>query len=360
MIKFGVIGYGYWGPNVVRNLDHLDGSQVSMVCDKSPTARKRVQKAFPHIKVTSDSAEVMLSTEIDAIAVVTPVWTHYELAKTALQNGKHVFVEKPFTSNAAQAEELINLAAQKHLKIMVDHTFLFTGAVQKIGQLLEEGALGKIYYYDSTRVNLGLFQHDVNVIWDLAPHDLSIIDHLIKEKPEAVVATGQTHLNGLEDVAFITVYFPNKIIAHINVNWLSPVKIRTTLIGGEKKMLVWNDLEADEKIKIYDKGVHITSREGLYNLLVNYRSGDMWSPQVEQVEALRAELKYFIECIMTDQSPFNDGHAGLRVVRLLEAANESVRRRGQLVHLSSSQGRAPQSSVGKIQVAAPVPAEAYK
>jgi len=333
MIRFGVIGYGYWGPNVVRNLDHLDGSQVVSVCDKSPTARKRIQKAYPHVKVTSESADLMSSAEIDAVAIVTPVWTHYELAKAALQNRKHVFVEKPFTSNAAQAEELINLAAQKQLKIMVDHTFLFTGAVQKIGQLLDEGILGKIYYYDSTRVNLGLFQHDVNVIWDLAPHDLSIIDHLIKEKPEAVVATGQTHLNGLEDVAFITVYFPNKIIAHINVNWLSPVKVRTTLIGGEKKMLVWNDLEADEKIKIYDKGVHITSREGLYNLLVNYRSGDMWAPQVEQVEALRKELAYFIDCVSNNKTPFNDGKAGLRVVRLLEAANESLRKRGALIQM---------------------------
>jgi predicted dehydrogenase len=333
MIKFGVIGYGYWGPNVVRNLDHLDGSEVVAVCDKSPTSRKRIQKAHPHLRVTADSAELMASTEIDAIAVVTPVWTHYELTKAALENGKHVFVEKPFTSDSAQAEELIELAAKKHLQIMVDHTFLFTGAVKKIGQLLQEGTLGRIYYYDSTRVNLGLFQHDVNVIWDLAPHDLSIIDHLINETPEAVSATGQTHLNGHEDVAFITVYFPNKIIAHINVNWLSPVKVRTTLIGGEKKMLVWNDLEADEKIKIYDKGVHITSREGLYNLLVNYRSGDMWAPQLEQVEALKQELAYFIDCISNNRTPFNDGAAGLRVVKLLEAANASVRKRGALIHL---------------------------
>jgi predicted dehydrogenase len=318
---------------VVRNLDHLDGSQVVAVCDKSPTSRKRIQKAHPHVKVISDSTDLMSSTEIDAIAVVTPVWTHYELTKSALENGKHVFVEKPFTSDSNQAEELINLAAKKNLKVMVDHTFLFTGAVKKIGQLLEEGTLGKVYYYDSTRVNLGLFQHDVNVIWDLAPHDLSIIDHLIKETPEAVSATGQTHLNGHEDVAFITVYFPNKIIAHINVNWLSPVKVRTTLIGGEKKMLVWNDLEADEKIKIYDKGVHITSREGLYNLLVNYRSGDMWAPQVEQVEALRQELAFFIDCISNNQTPFNDGVAGLRVVKLLEAANASVKKRGELVYL---------------------------
>jgi predicted dehydrogenase len=333
VVKFGVVGYGYWGPNVVRNLDQLDGSEVVAVCDKSPAARKRIHKTYPHIKTVAETAELMSSTEIDAIAIVTPVWTHYELTKAALENGKHVFVEKPFTSDSAQAEELINLAAKKNLKIMVDHTFLFTGAVKKIGQLLEEGTLGKIYYYDSTRVNLGLFQHDVNVIWDLAPHDLSIIDHLIKETPEAVSATGQTHLNGHEDVAFITVYFPNKIIAHINVNWLSPVKVRTTLIGGEKKMLVWNDLEADEKIKIYDKGVHITSREGLYNLLVNYRSGDMWAPQLEQIEALKQELAYFVDCISNDRTPFNDGVAGLRVVKLLEAANQSVQKRGALVYL---------------------------
>jgi predicted dehydrogenase len=337
MVKFGVVGYGYWGPNIVRNLSQLEEVEVVAVCDKSAASRRRVKKAHPHVYVTADPGELMSSPDIDAIAVITPVWTHYELAKAALENGKHVFVEKPFTSNTAQAEELIDLAARKNLKIMVDHTFLFTGAVQKIKGLLQEGALGKLYYYDSTRVNLGLFQHDVNVIWDLAPHDLSIIDHLIGETPEAVVATGQSHLNGHEDVAFITLYFPNKVIAHINVNWLSPVKVRTTLIGGEKKMLVWNDLEADEKIKIYDKGVHITSREGVYNLLVNYRSGDMWAPQVEQAEALRAELKYFVDCIMTDQTPFNDGHAGLRVVKMLEAANESLHRRGQLIYLSSTQ-----------------------
>jgi len=333
MVKFGVIGYGYWGPNVVRNLDQLEGSQVAAVCDKSPTSRKRVQKAHPNAKVTAEASEIFTSTEIDAVAVVTPVWTHYELAKAALENGKHVFVEKPFTSNSAQAEELINLAEKKKLKIMVDHTFLFTGAVKKISQLVDDGALGKLYYYDSTRVNLGLFQHDVNVVWDLAPHDLSIIDHLIKESPEAVSATGQTHLNGHEDVAFITIYFPNQIIAHINVNWLSPVKVRTTLIGGEKKMLVWNDLEPDEKIKIYDKGVHITTRQGLYNLLVNYRSGDMWSPQLEQLEALRQELGYFVECITNDHTPSNDGKAGLRVVKMLEAATKSLGKRGELVYV---------------------------
>jgi len=333
MLKFGVIGYGYWGPNIVRNLDGVEEVRIQAIADKSATARQRAAAKYQGVRVTADAFEVISSTDIDAIAIVTPVWTHFELAKAALENGKHIFVEKPFTSTAVQAEELINLAAQKNLQIMVDYTFLFTGAVRKIKQLLQEGKLGKLYYYDSIRVNLGLFQHDVNVVWDLAPHDLSIMDHLIAEKPEAIVATGQTHLNGVEDIAFLTVYFPNDIIAHINVNWLSPVKIRTTLIGGEKKMLVWNDLEADEKVKIYDKGVEITNREGVYNLLVNYRSGDMWAPQLEQAEALRLELGYFVDCIVKGQAPFNDGASGLRVVKMLEAASQSMRRRGAISYI---------------------------
>lgn len=332
-MKFGVIGYGYWGPNVVRNLASLEDSQVITIAEMSPNARARAQKAYPSINVTSDASDIFLSTEIDAVAVVTPVWTHYELAKAALLNGKHVFVEKPFTSNVAQGEELINLASRKNLKIMVDHTFLFTGAVRKIWKLLDEGTLGKLYYYDATRVNLGLFQHDINVLWDLAPHDLSIMDYLIKTSPEAIVATGQKHLNGHEDVAYMTLYFPEKVIAHINVNWLSPVKVRTTLIGGERRMLVWNDLEADEKIKVYDRGVDITSREGVYDLLVNYRSGDMWAPQLEQAEALRQELSYFVDCISSGQEPLNNGCAGLRVVKMLEAASESLNKRGALVYL---------------------------
>jgi predicted dehydrogenase len=312
---------------------NLEGSQVVAIAEISANARARAQKAYPGIKVTGDTSEVIRSTEIDAVAVVSPVWTHYDLTKDALLNGKHVFVEKPFTSNAVQAQELIDLAHQKNLKIMVDHTFLFTGAVRKIRQLIDEDALGNLYYYDSTRVNLGLFQHDINVLWDLAPHDLSIMDHLLPGKPEAIVATGQGHLNGHEDVAYMTIYFPEKVISHINVNWLSPVKVRTTLIGGEKRMLVWNDLEADEKLKVYDKGVHITNREGVYDLLVSYRSGDMWAPQLEQVEALRQELSYFVDCITSDQEPFNNGCAGLRVVQMLEAASESLSKKGALVYL---------------------------
>jgi predicted dehydrogenase len=306
---------------------------VLAIAEMSPAARKRAEKSYPGIQVTPDASDVILSPKIDAVAVVTPVWTHYELAKAALENGKHVFVEKPFTSNTKQAEELINLAQKKNLRIMVDHTFLFTGAVKKISQLLDEGTLGKLYYYDATRVNLGLFQHDINVLWDLAPHDLSIMDYLIKASPEAIVATGQKHLNGHEDVAYMTLYFPEKVIAHINVNWLSPVKVRTTLMGGEKRMLVWNDLEADEKVKVYDKGVDITNREGVYELLVNYRSGDMWAPQLEQVEALRQELSYFVDCISGDRDPSNDGCAGLRVVKMLEAASASLNKRGTLVYL---------------------------
>jgi len=332
-MNFGVIGYGYWGPNIVRNLMALDGSEVRAIAEINPAAQARARKNYPGVTVTSSAMEVISSPQIDAVAIVSPVWTHYELTKAALENGKHVFVEKPFTSTSAQGEELINLAQQKNRKIMVDHTFLFTGAVKRIGQLIDEGALGKLYYYDSTRVNLGLFQHDINVLWDLAPHDLSIMDHLIKTTPEAVVATGQGHLNGHEDVAFMTLYFPEKVIAHINVNWLSPVKVRTTLIGGEKRMIVWNDLEADEKLKVYDKGVKITSREGVYELLVSYRSGDMWSPQLEQVEALRQELAYFVDCVTTGQEPFNNGCAGLRVVRMLEAASESLSRKGAFVRL---------------------------
>src|SRR5438132_8572594 len=333
MIRTGVIGYGYWGPNIVRNLRSLEGCQLAAVCDQSPVALRRVRQAYPDLAVTRKPYDLLTSPEIDAIAVVTPVSTHFELAKAALENCKHVFVEKPFTCTTQQAEELIELADRKNLRIMVDHTFLFTGAVRKIQQLIEEGVLGDLYYYDSTRVNLGLFQHDVSVIWDLAPHDLAIMDFLIQQKPEAVIATGEAHLNGLVDIAFLTIYFPGKTIAHLNVNWLSPVKVRTTLIGGEKKMLVWNDLEADEKIKVYDKGVQMNDGQGLYELLVSYRSGDMWAPRVEQAEALKVELGYFIDCVTRNRTPLNDGGAGFRVVRILEAADQSLSERGKAIQL---------------------------
>lgn len=340
MIRLGVIGYGYWGPRIVRNFSGIDGAEVAIVCDKNPNTLKRAKQAYPQLEVTTDLCQVLASPDIDAVAIVTPVWTHYELAKAALEHSKHVFVEKPFTSSTHQAEELIELADRKNLQIMVDHTFLFTGAVKRIRQLVEDGTLGSLYYYDSTRVNLGLFQHDVNVIWDLAPHDLSIMDHLIEKKPQCVVASGQSHLNGLEDLAYLTIYFDDRVIAHINVNWLSPVKVRTTLIGGEKKMLVWNDLEPDEKVRVYDKGIEIANgssiysgQNSVYDLLVAYRSGDMWAPKIDPAEALAVEAKYFTECIERNQRPFNDGRAGLRVVKILEAADKSLKERGRPVEL---------------------------
>ena len=333
LVRMGVIGYGYWGPNIVRNFHLQEGSRVVTVCDNSLDALKRVRQTYPSMVVSSESRDLLTSSEIDAVAIVTPVATHYELARTALEHGKHVFVEKPFTSTSAQAEELIDLADRTKLKIMVDHTFLFTGAVKQIERFICDGTLGKLYYYDSTRVNLGLLQHDVNVIWDLAAHDLAIMNYLIKEKPQAVVATGEQHLNDLADIAFLTIYYPGNIIGHVNVNWLSPVKVRMTLIGGEKKMLIWNDLEADEKIKVYDKGVAITSGEARYQTLVSYRTGDMWAPRVEQVEALKIEAAYFVDCILNDKKAFNDGVAGLEVVRMLEAADRSLQQKGKIVLL---------------------------
>ena len=332
-LRMGVLGYGYWGPNIVRNLYCLPRAQVSVLSDVNPRSLQRARYLYPDLRLTTCATQALADPGLDAVAIVTPVWTHFELAKAALQNGKHVFVEKPFTATAAQAEQLIELAARRNLVIMVDHTFLFTAAVRKICELIQNGTLGAIYYYDSMRINLGLFQHDVNVVWDLAPHDLSIMDYLLKEKAEAVSATGQVHLNGLEDVAFITVYFPGRTIAHINVNWLSSVNVRTTLIGGERKMLVWNDLAADEKIRVYDRGVKISQSDNVYELLVSYRSGDMWAPCLEQGEALRTELDYFLDCVLNRQQPINDGAAGLRVVKLLEAASKSVRKRGELVYL---------------------------
>jgi predicted dehydrogenase len=334
MMNLGVIGYGYWGPNIVRNFSGHQDCKVVAVCDKNPAALARVLARHPGVRVTTEVDDVVMSPEIDAVAIVTPVSYHYELAKKALENGKHVFVEKPFTATSAQAEDLIELAERKHLHIMVDHTFLFTGAVRKIKQLVDEGVMGPLYYYDSTRVNLGLFQHDVNVLWDLAPHDLSIMDYLIGQEPELVVATGGAHVNSLENIAYLTVYFPNNVLAHINVNWLSPVKVRTTLVGGQKKMLVWNDLDPAEKIRLYDKGADVKTEQGVHQALVSYRTGDMWAPKVEELEALHVETRYFLDCIKSGMKPFNDGQAGLRVVRILEAAEQSLKQHKEVAYAS--------------------------
>lgn len=295
---------------------------------------KKVKKAYPQINVTDNIDELIKNPEVDAIAIATPVFTHHDLAKKALEEGKSVFLEKPFTYTVAEAEDLVELAAKKNLKLMVDHTFLYTGAVRKIRQLIDDGVLGNLYYFDSVRVNLGLFQHDVNVVWDLAPHDISIMDYIIGEIPQAVIATGVGHFNrGLEDIAYLTFYYDHNIIAHINVNWLSPVKVRTTLIGGEKKMLVWNDLEPDEKIKIYDKGVKVKTKEGQYNLLVDYRSGDMWAPKVEQTEALKLMAEKFVDYVKNGGTVVNDGIAGLNNVKMLEAANKSLNNKGKITYI---------------------------
>ncbi|MGH7184027.1 MAG: Gfo/Idh/MocA family protein [Nitrospiraceae bacterium] len=331
MVNLGVIGYGYWGPNIVRNFSGHQDCKVVAVCDNNPAALARVLGRHSGVRVTTDVEDVVTAPDIDAVAIVTPVSYHYELAKKALENGKHVFVEKPFTATSAQAEELIELAERKNLRIMVDHTFLFTGAVRKIKQLVDEGSLGPLYYYDSTRVNLGLFQHDVNVLWDLAPHDLAIMDYLIGQEPELVVATGSAHVNSFENIAYLTVYFPNNVLAHINVNWLSPVKVRTTLLGGQKKMLVWNDLDPTEKVRVYDKGAVSKTELGVHQALVSYRTGDMWAPKLEELEALHTETRYFLDCIKNDMKPFNDGQAGLRVVRILEAAELSLNQHKEIV-----------------------------
>jgi predicted dehydrogenase len=331
MLRIGVIGYGYWGPNIVRNFLATDGIKVAAVCDNNPATLKKLATSHPCVATVTDSNEIISSTSIDAVAIITPVSTHYALAKKALENGKHVFIEKPFTESVAHAEELISLAEKKKLVIMVDHTFLFTSAVRKIKELLTEKALGQIYYYDSTRVNLGLFQHDINVVWDLAPHDFAILDYVIPDRPVEIAAYGRSHVNGYEDIAYIAVYFQSNLIAHINVNWLSPVKIRSTLIGGEKKMLVWNDGAEDEKIKLYDKGIEVTTKESIYDLLVSYRSGDIWTPKLENLEALKEEAGYFVKCIETGEKPINDGQAGLRVVKLLDACDRSLRQNGKTV-----------------------------
>lgn len=331
MITVGVIGYGYWGPNLARNFNIPGIARVTAIADPRRECLKRAAESHREAKLTTDGRELLRAVRVDVVVIATPLKTHYELAKAALKNGKHVFVEKPFTATVAEAQELIELAERKNLRILVDHTFLFTPAVAKIKELVENGLLGRLFYYDSVRVNLGLFQRDTNVLWDLAPHDLSIVDHLLAEPPEAMIATGETHLNGHTDVAFLTIYFPGRVVAHININWLSPVKVRTTLIGGEKRMLVWNDLEADEKIRIYDKRAQVKRGKGVYDALVSYRLGDMWAPHLQQSEALTLAARHFVECILANRTPLSDGYAGLRVVRLLEAAEESLRQRGKVV-----------------------------
>lgn len=307
---------------------------IVTVCDTDASVLKNIKMMHPHIETCQDFQSITRSPDIDAVVIATPVQTHYQLASDALNNGKHIFITKPFTASSKQAEKLIRLAKKKKLTIMVDHTFLFTGAVKKIKELIDSKVLGDLLYFDSTRINLGRLQHDVNVIWDLAPHDFSILDYLINNKPTAISAHGTAHYNkSLEDIAYITIYYKHDLIAHLHVNWLSPVKVRTTLIGGSKKMIVWDDLST-EKIKIYDKGVKIKTRIDVYKLLFDYRSGDVISPHIDLKEALLTELEYFVECVLNKTTPINDGQSGLNVVNLLEAANKSLAQKGKLIKLN--------------------------
>lgn len=335
MIGVGVIGYGYWGPNLVRNFFQTKGAKVQAVCDQKLDRLDFVASHYPTAHLCRDAQQLINDTSVDAVCIATPVSSHFDLALAALRAGKHVLVEKPMTANIRQASILIEEASKRNLVLMVDHTFIYMGAVRRIKEIIDNGDLGELYYYDSTRINLGLFQQDVNVIWDLAVHDLSIMDYLLKCKPRAVSATGLSHVSGQpENMAFLTFFFESNVIAHVNVNWLSPVKLRQTLIGGSKKMIVFDDLHSSEKIRVYDKGITLNSNEeNVYQTMVGYRTGDMWAPRYTQAEALQEEAAHFIGCIERKAKPITDGEMGLRVVSALEAADKSLRTNGKMVEL---------------------------
>lgn len=332
MISVGLIGFGYWGPNMARNVEESPQLKLAAIADLNPAAVKRACQRYPHIKGTTDPESIIRDPQIQAVIIATPVSTHFDLASKALTNGKHVLVEKPITDNAANAEALIGLAEKHGLVLMVDHTFIFSSAVQKIGELIKGGELGDILYYDSVRINLGLFQHDVNVIWDLAPHDISVMNYLMGKTPRTISAHGASFIDDQpESIAYVNLGFDDGFIAHFHLNWLAPVKIRQTVIGGSRKMLVYNDMEPTEKIKLYDKGVDVTSREGIYQTLIQYRTGDIYIPHLINQEPLRVEIAHFVECIQTGNKPITDGEAGYQVVRILEATQTSIKANGSPV-----------------------------
>lgn len=336
VMKIAVIGYGYWGPNLVRNFSWTPGVEVKYVCDLDPARLAKVAGMFPNVeKTTTNLDEVLADPEVVAVAISTPVRSHYPIAKKALEAGKHVLVEKPMTDQVAHGKELCELALSKGLVLMTDHTFLYTGAVRKIKELVDKGDLGELQYFDSMRVNLGLFQSDVNVIWDLAPHDLSILLYLTDKKPKAVSAQGMAHVKGQpENIAYMNVFFEDNLIAHFNVNWLSPIKVRQILIGGDKKMVLYNDMEMVEKVKVFDTGIFVEKpKEQVYQALVSYRTGDVYSPKLDGTEALKAEIRHFLDCIEKKQTPITDGRFGLLVVQLLAAAQLSLEQGGTTITL---------------------------
>ncbi len=336
-IGLGLVGYGYWGPNIARVGAEAEGMRLAAVADGSAAARARAGKRFPGIALHEDWRDLVADPSVDAVAIATPVATHFDVALAALKAGKHVLVEKPMTRSSAEAAILIEEAARRRLVLMVDHTFVFTPAVRKIRDLMSDGVLGEVFYYDSTRINLGLFQTDVNVVWDLAVHDLAILDFLMGGGPASISATGARHVAGRpENTAHIALYFPRGTIAHLNVNWLAPVKIRRTLIGGSRRMVVWDDLEPSEKIKVYDRGVTVAAdADRIRDILVSYRSGDMWAPQLSTREALLTAVEHFAACIAGGAAPLTGGESGLRVVEMLEAASRSLAERGRPVEFET-------------------------
>jgi predicted dehydrogenase len=338
-IGIGVVGHGYWGPNLVRNIALNPAARLVGVCDLDRAKLVAIKRSYPSVIGTERYEDLLNDPEIDAIAIATPVHTHYELALSAIKAGKHVLVEKPLAHSADLVHRLIDEADRRGLTLMVDHTFLYTPAVQKIRELLVRDELGEVYYYDSMRSSLGLFQSDVNVIWDLAVHDISIIQYILEEDPVAVSATGSCHVAGSpENMAHITLFFESKCVAHVSVNWLSPIKVRQTFIGGSKKMIVYNDLEPTEKVKVYDKGITLNgSSEKAHQLRIGYRAGDMWAPHISTKEALQSEVEHFIDCVRTGASPVSSGMSGLRVVEVLEAASRSIADRGRPIMLKQKQ-----------------------
>lgn len=330
MVKVGVIGCGYWGPNLIRNFSKVPDCRLEAVADQKPERLASVRHLNSEMRTTTEANELVESDSIDAVVIATPISTHFDLAKACLNNGKHVFIEKPITTTSAQARELIHLAQQQHKVLMVDHTFIYSGAVRKLRQIIDSGELGEIYYYDSVRLNLGLFQHDVNVLWDLAPHDFSLLTFLLDKKAIRVTASGSSPVrwNGWkqESIAYVNVELEGRANAHFHLNWLSPVKLRRTLIGGSRKMVIYDHLDTENQVKIFDKGIEVREDLDRYKVLVQYRMGDLLVPKVDQTEALEVACKHFVHCIQTGEQPITDGQAGLRVVQLLEAAERSMRK----------------------------------
>lgn len=349
MVRIGVIGYGYWGPNLVRNFAETSGLELAAVSDLDPGKLELVKRRFPTVRTSTCYQDLLDDPSIDAIAVATPVSTHFALGMAALRAGKHLWLEKPMTETSEQASQLVEEAEKRGLVLIVDHTFIYTGAVRRIRELIRERELGDILYYDSTRINLGLFQRDVSVIADLAVHDFSILDYILDEHPVAVSASGINHFPGTpENLAYITLFYESKTIAHLNVSWLAPVKVRSILIGGSKKMIVYDDLEPSEKVKVYDKGVSFTEdAQQIQEMRVGYRTGDMWAPKLIGTEALRVEAEHFVDCIVNKKMPMTDGRLGLRVVELIEAATHPAN--GEVVYVKREPNDRRQATVPRRQ-----------